>query len=47
MDRRAVFVEEHLDYDARHDLGTSPNSIDLVVAEVGGFVAEQLATPID
>ena len=47
MDRRALLVEEQLDHDARHGVGAPPDLIDLVVAQVRGLVAEQLATPID
>jgi hypothetical protein len=47
MDRRAVLVEESFDHCLRNDVGTLADSIDLVVAQVDRFLAEQLATAVN
>ena len=46
MDRRSLFVDEHLDHGLRDALRTDADSID-VVAQVDRFLAEQLATALN
>ncbi|HEY2434318.1 MAG TPA: hypothetical protein VGI12_16705 [Vicinamibacterales bacterium] len=46
VNRRALLVEEHLDHGLSYGVGTAADSIDLVVAQVDRFLAEQLATPL-
>jgi hypothetical protein len=47
MDRRTFRVEEHLDHSLRDGIRAAPDSLDLLVAQVDGLIAEQLAAPID
>jgi hypothetical protein len=47
MNRRALVVEEHHDHSMCNGVGAASNPIDLVVAQVDRFPAEQLAAPLN
>src|SRR3954452_24236894 len=47
MDGRSICLDEHLDHCLRDGIRAAPDSLDVVVAQLNRFVAEQLATQLD